>query len=505
MICKKYFAPGSGQNPTEEGWVLPTDRTDPTLRNYLAANQDATPKEESETIMPDPGPQDPGSINISARSTDPRSRCGKRGQSADHCLFVCRGCGELHDMGKCPMEGFYNQIRQWFNPTKYTGMFPLQEDAKLGCSSGRNPIRAERSSHCIYAFVHKPSVAQVSEQRHLPDNTRDLHGNHTFVISSLRQADEYSRSDVTMTVDLHPGESRGYWKQQDPDLWFKLPRPRGLIGSQSIDDLDPRRHWISYLGDAVDIGSILLLWFRQAEIGGKTHNEKAILLLGTGTEVGCYIDSNQMQNFVWISALTCIEPKGSTRIKMTLAGFLVYFFDIYISLIKKLSSAWHSCFWPRSAWTSLPVQSLPDEVRIQLSGRRQLYSDKVRIVNFGQHLRFQPGELVELPFRLRTSDHEKFWVTRGDHWVPTVANGAKKIRYMRTCGSGSGWPAILSHDNSSHWGPGTIWSGRIWTGKGPWNPDLQIRKIHLCLGWSTPSMELRVEYCNGQGRRRSSV
>ncbi|KAE8974294.1 hypothetical protein PR001_g26036 [Phytophthora rubi] len=38
---------------------------------------------------------------------------------ADHCLFVCRGCGELHDMGKCPMDEFYNQNRQWFDPAKH--------------------------------------------------------------------------------------------------------------------------------------------------------------------------------------------------------------------------------------------------------------------------------------------------------------------------------------------------------------------------------------------------
>ncbi|POM80573.1 Hypothetical protein PHPALM_1570 [Phytophthora palmivora] len=50
-----------------------------------------------------------------------RHKCGKRGHPADHCLFVCRGCGELYDMGKCPMEEFYNQIRQWFNPAKHAG------------------------------------------------------------------------------------------------------------------------------------------------------------------------------------------------------------------------------------------------------------------------------------------------------------------------------------------------------------------------------------------------
>ncbi|KAE9263981.1 hypothetical protein PR003_g32959, partial [Phytophthora rubi] len=58
-------------------------------------------------------------------------KCGKRGHPAEHCLFVCRGCGELHDMGKCPMEEFYNQIRQWYNPAKHAGMLPAPVEKML--------------------------------------------------------------------------------------------------------------------------------------------------------------------------------------------------------------------------------------------------------------------------------------------------------------------------------------------------------------------------------------
>ncbi|KAI9992810.1 hypothetical protein PInf_014708 [Phytophthora infestans] len=39
-------------------------------------------------------------------------KCGKKGHPDDHCFYVCRGCGEIHDVGKCPMEKFYSQIRQ---------------------------------------------------------------------------------------------------------------------------------------------------------------------------------------------------------------------------------------------------------------------------------------------------------------------------------------------------------------------------------------------------------
>ncbi|GMF62967.1 unnamed protein product [Phytophthora fragariaefolia] len=58
-------------------------------------------------------------------------KCGKRGHPADHCLFVCRGRGEPHEMVKCPMEEFYNQIRQWFNPAKHAGMLPAMAEKML--------------------------------------------------------------------------------------------------------------------------------------------------------------------------------------------------------------------------------------------------------------------------------------------------------------------------------------------------------------------------------------
>ncbi|POM71792.1 Hypothetical protein PHPALM_11590 [Phytophthora palmivora] len=51
-------------------------------------------------------------------------KCGKRGIRR----IIDFSCGELHDMGKCPMEEFYNQIRQFFNPAKHAGT--LQESAE---------------------------------------------------------------------------------------------------------------------------------------------------------------------------------------------------------------------------------------------------------------------------------------------------------------------------------------------------------------------------------------
>ncbi|OWZ12586.1 LOW QUALITY PROTEIN: hypothetical protein PHMEG_00014226 [Phytophthora megakarya] len=202
----------------------------------------------------------------------------------------------------------------------------------------------------------------------------------------------------------------------------------------------------------------MLLWFRQAKIVDKIHNEKAVLLLDTGAEVsivdtafarkvGCYIDSSQIQDCVGTGD-NVYRTIGRTRIKVTLAGSLVYFFDIWVG-DRSGQEASQGMDFMVPAGIRLDLThgsiSLPDEARIQLRGRRLLYSDKARIVNLGQYLRIQPGGLAELPLRLRTSDHEKFWVTRGNHWVPTIVHGPGKIRYMRitnvgdkvTCGSGS--------------------------------------------------------------------
>ncbi|KAE8893285.1 hypothetical protein PF003_g22529 [Phytophthora fragariae] len=34
-------------------------------------------------------------------------------------------------MGKCPVEEFYSQIRQWFDPVKHAGMLPEMAEKML--------------------------------------------------------------------------------------------------------------------------------------------------------------------------------------------------------------------------------------------------------------------------------------------------------------------------------------------------------------------------------------
>ncbi|OWY97400.1 hypothetical protein PHMEG_00032074, partial [Phytophthora megakarya] len=210
---------------------------------------------------------------------------------------------------------------------------------------------------------------------------------------------EYRRST---TMDLLPGDSRGYWKHHSPGKWF-----------------------------------------RQAKITGKIPNEKAILLLDTGAEVsivdtafarkiGCYIDSSQIQDCVGIGD-NVYQTEGKTRIKVILAGSLVYFFDIRVGDLTGQQAILGMDFMvPAGIRLDLAHGSisLPGEVRIQLSGRRQLYSDKAKIVNVGQYLRIKAGESMELPLCLRLSIHDKLWVTRRDQWVPTISNGPGRTKYI---------------------------------------------------------------------------
>ncbi|KAE8995697.1 hypothetical protein PR003_g26366 [Phytophthora rubi] len=124
-------APESGSDTGSDG----SDSEGDLRRIYLASAEDKghEAKDEAQFVepahrgkinsdSPRPRPQQDGSDrNVrcshcgSRKHTDlgcwrrlTCEKCGKRGHPAEHCLFVCRGCGELHDMGKCPMEEFYN-------------------------------------------------------------------------------------------------------------------------------------------------------------------------------------------------------------------------------------------------------------------------------------------------------------------------------------------------------------------------------------------------------------
>ncbi|POM79452.1 Hypothetical protein PHPALM_2879, partial [Phytophthora palmivora] len=73
---------------------------------------------------------------------------------------------------------------------------------------------------------------------------------------------------------------------------------------------------------------------------GKLNNERATLLFDSGAEVsivdstfarkvGCYVDNSQRQECVGIGE-NAYMTEGRTKIKVTLAGTLVYYFDAWV-------------------------------------------------------------------------------------------------------------------------------------------------------------------------------
>ncbi|GMF27830.1 unnamed protein product [Phytophthora fragariaefolia] len=165
-----------------------------------------------------------------------------------------------------------------------------------------------------------------------------------------------------MELDLLPGGSRGYWKYHAPGKWFK-----------------------------------------QAKVVGKINNEKATLLFDSGAEVS-------------------IIDTAFAR-KVTLAGSLVCYFDAWAGAQSGQNAIPGMDFMVPAGIRLDPADGslcLPDEVKIQLSGRRQLYSANSQLVTLDQHLEVPEAEVIEVPIRSGPSPHSKLWVTRGPSWDATI-------------------------------------------------------------------------------------
>ena len=172
-------------------------------------------------------------------------------------------------------------------------------DVTFGSSPGWNLARAERSRLYIYSFV---KGQRKDREIYDPINPiTNMHNDFTLVssISSVKRVNDYARSPVRMELDLAPRESRGYWKYHTFGKWFK-----------------------------------------QAKAVGTINNEKATMLFDSGAEVsildttfarkvGCVIDDSQTQECIGIGENTYMTV-GRTKIKITLDGSLVYYFDVWV-------------------------------------------------------------------------------------------------------------------------------------------------------------------------------
>uniref|UniRef100_H3H639 RNA-directed DNA polymerase n=1 Tax=Phytophthora ramorum TaxID=164328 RepID=H3H639_PHYRM len=244
-------------------------------------------------------------------------------------------------------------------------------------------------------------------------------------VANVRYSSEYEREAPLDVIDLQPGERRGYWKHYAPDKWY-----------------------------------------RQAKIHGKLNNRRATLLLDTGAEVsildttfarevGCRIDTDVTQNCVGIRDETYYTV-GRTRIKVTLAGNLVYFLDIWIGeLVGQDAILGMNFMVPAGVRidTADGTACLPDEVRVPMIGRRPLYGAKMRPVMAPTSERISPGKSYDI--RLRPDRNApRLWVTRGSTWVTTVVRSKTgRWTYLRVTNIADKTIMIDAHMKLGWWTP----------------------------------------------------
>jgi hypothetical protein len=245
-----------------------------------------------------------------------------------------------------------------------------------------------------------------------------------------------------MELDLADGELRGYWKDHAPDT--EPGKPRAIQSMRKVSQTDPG--WDLLPGESRGYWKYHApgKWFKQAKAAGKINNTKVTLLLDSGAEVsivsttiarkvGCIIDESQRQECVGIGE-SVYTTMGRTTIKITLAGFFVYCFDAWVGELAGQDAILGMDFMiPAGIRFDLAdgTMCLPDEVRIQLAGRRPLYGRSSHDVTLDEGVQIEAGESMEVPIRRpRVLEREKLWVARGERWVPTVTTGLGRTQYM---------------------------------------------------------------------------
>ncbi|POM79565.1 LOW QUALITY PROTEIN: Hypothetical protein PHPALM_2728, partial [Phytophthora palmivora] len=180
----------------------------------------------------------------------------------------------------------------------------------------------------------------------------------------------------------------------------KSPNTISTVDFRSRRSEDPKL-WISCQENLGDIGNTMPQENGSDKPRSPINNERGILLLDTGAEVS-------------IVDTAFARKVGQSWTAPQTLSVLVYPSKFYKLLNFR--------FFRAAAGSRLDLAygsiGLPDERH-------------GRLVTVGEHIQIEIGQSVELQLHLRMSDHEKFWVTRGDRWVPTVVKGLGKRRYLQ--------------------------------------------------------------------------
>ena len=108
------------------------------------------------------------------------------------------------------------------------------------------------------------------------------------------------------------------------------------------------------------------------------------------------------------------STEGRTCIKVTLNGNLVYVSNVWLGHMVGQDAILELDFMvPAGIRLDLVdgTLCLPNEFRIQLSGRRTVYGNRVAEVKLGQYARILAHGCLEVPLKRSISDLWRIWVT----------------------------------------------------------------------------------------------
>ena len=173
--------------------------------------------------------------------------------------------------------------------------------------------------------------------------------------------------------------------------------------------------------------------FKQTRIRAKMNDHWSTVVFDTGAEVsiinldfarkiGAEIDTDRTLDCIGVGG-SVYSTEGFTRVKITIGQELVYEFGLWVGdLQDSATDAILGMDFMVPAEVRLDVADgsacMPNDVRVRFEGRRQLFTDRQRLITLRDQVDLQPGESWNL--RVFNKERQQLWICRGENWVTTV-------------------------------------------------------------------------------------
>ncbi|OWZ20304.1 reverse transcriptase [Phytophthora megakarya] len=282
-----------------------------------------------------------------------------------------------------------------------------------------------RIQHCGKGYLYRINVAGMRVKIHYADRSPEEKREHVELFINTLRAQEQELAKAAM-------------KKIGPSCSWRATRRSLKARDTSL--LRETRDSI-----ARSVGTAGLVDTQKETVGACSRVRSAeVSILDTtfAREVGCQIDTSVTQECIRDETYFTV---GRTRIKITLAGDLVGQhaipgMDFMVPAGVRIDAA-------------DGTTCLPDEVRIQLIGRRPLYGSKMRAVNIPSLTRIVIGDSYDVPLS-PDKMAPKLWVTREVTWVTSMIKARVGRRtYLRVTNVGEKAVILDAHTTIAWWTP----------------------------------------------------